>query len=67
MAAAVRDGELSPEQREQLVTLLHWIDSAHKLASLVAQRYLDAPDRRRTTRLRAGSRSAPRTPSCWRL
>jgi hypothetical protein len=46
LAAAVRDGELSPEQREQLARLLHRIDSAYGLAPLAAQRYPDAPERR---------------------
>jgi hypothetical protein len=45
LAAAVRDGELSPEQREQLVRLLHRIESAYGLAPLAAQRYPDAPER----------------------
>ncbi len=37
----VRDGELSPEQREHLVTLLHTIATAAALAPHGAERYPD--------------------------
>jgi len=33
LAALVRDGELSPEQREHLVTLLHLIDGGGRGAT----------------------------------
>jgi hypothetical protein len=44
LAAAVRDGELSPEQASNWPVLL--IDSAYGLTRLAAQRYSDAPERR---------------------
>jgi hypothetical protein len=40
----VRDGELSPEQREHLVTLLHLIDSAAARALWAGERYPDNPE-----------------------
>jgi hypothetical protein len=43
LAAVVRDGELCPEQREHLVTLLHLIDTATALAAGRGERYPDNP------------------------
>jgi hypothetical protein len=67
LAAAVRDGGLSLEQREQLVRLLHRIESAYGLAPLAAQRYPDTPERRTPMRPLSGSRSPPSTPGYCRV
>lgn len=63
LAPAVRDGKLSPEQREQLARLLHRMDSAYGLAPLAAQRYPTARNGVTPTWPRAGNWSAPRTAS----
>ncbi|MGH3922739.1 MAG: hypothetical protein ACRDTT_07715 [Pseudonocardiaceae bacterium] len=60
----VRDGELSPEQREHLVTLLHTIATAAALAPHGAERYPDNPLQAATYSAAAGSRWAPGTAGC---
>jgi hypothetical protein len=39
LAAAIRDGELTPEQREHLIDLLHSLNTAVRLAPQAQQHY----------------------------